>query len=141
MEISKEVEIGDIILTPNPLTRQIYIGKVKGGYKYNPKSLGDMYYKHRRSVSWEKEVSRDAFSQDMKHAMGALLTFFSIDKYANEIEGALLGKATAITAKGRIKFPIKPYEEATIGEPIDFEGMTNAPVEENGVIFLFGKAS
>ena len=26
-----------------------------------------------------------------------------------------------------------------IGEPIDFEGLTNAPMEENGVIFLFGK--
>lgn len=44
-----------------------------------------------------------------------------------------------ILSKGTIKFPMKPKEEVVIGEPLNFEGLANAPMEENGVIFLFGK--
>lgn len=134
-----EIKKDDVVLTPNPLTRTIYIGRIKGDYQYNPKLLGDMYYKHRRKVFWEKEVSRDVFSQDMRNSIGALLTIFSVDKHADEIESLLSGKTTGIAAKGRIKFPKKLKEEVAIGEPLDFEGLTNAPMEENGVIFLFGK--
>lgn len=133
------IEEGDIVLTPNPLTRTVYIGRIKGIYQYNIKALGDMYYKHRRKVIWEKEVSRDVFSLDMKHSIGSLLTIFNIDKHADEIEEALSGKSGVVTAKGRMKFPSKEKEEVAIGEPLDFEGLTNAPMEENAVIFLFGK--
>ena len=88
---------------------------------------------------WLKEVSRDSFSQDVKNSLGSLMTVFNIDKHADEIENILSGKMAGISAKGRIKFPPKPKEEVAIGEPLDFEGLTNAPMEENGVIFLFGK--
>lgn len=135
----RDMQKGDIILTPNPLTRSIYIGTVNGEYKYERKALGDLYYKHRRKVNWEKEVPRDSFSQEMKYSIGSLLTIFSIDKYGSEIEDIRQGRTTGIVAKGRIKFPKKPKEEVAIGEPLDFEGLTNAPMEENGVIFLFGK--
>jgi len=134
-----DVNKGDIVLTPNPLTRKIYIGKIKGDYEYSPKTLGDMPYRHLREVSWEKEVTRDLFSQDFKNSIGSLLTIFNIDRHAEEIEAVLAGKTTGTAAKGRIKFPFKEKEEVTIGEPLDFEGLTNAPMEENGVIFLFGK--
>jgi len=138
---AKDIEIGDLILTPNPLNRTIYLGKIKSEYKYSSQSLGDLYhsYKHRRKIVWEKEVSRDLFSQDMKNSIGSTLTVFNIDKYAGEIEAVLSGKSTGTVAKSRIKFPTKAKEEVAIGEPIDFEGLTNAPMEENGVIFLFGK--
>ncbi len=132
----KELEKGDIVLTPNPLTRTIYIGKIKGDYLYGPKK---MFYRHIRKVVWEKEVSRDVFSQDMRNSIGSLLTIFRIDRHADEILSALTGKTTGVSAKGRIRFPQKPKEEVAIGEPLDFEGLTNAPMEENGVIFLFGK--
>lgn len=135
----KEIEKGDTVLTPNPLTRTIYIGEVKTDYQYNKKPLGNMDYKHRRKVVWLKEVSRDSFSQDMKNSIGSLMTVFNIDKHADEIENILSGKTTGVSAKSRIKFPSKPKEEVAIGEPLDFEGLTNAPIEENGVIFLFGK--
>ena len=135
----KEIQKNDVVITPNPLTRTIYIGKIIGDYKYGPKWLGDMPFRHSRKVVWEKEVSRDVFSKDMKHCLGALQTLFNVDKYSDEIENVLEGKTTGMSAGGRIKFPKKPNEEVTIGEPIDFADMTNAPIEENGVIFLFGK--
>lgn len=135
----RDMQKGDVVLTPNPLTRNIYIGIVKSEYKYECKVLGDLHYKHRRKVRWEKEVSRDLFSQEMKNSIGALQTIFSIDKHGAEIEAVLQGRTSGVVAKGRIKFPQKPKEEVAIGEPLDFEGLTNAPMEENGVIFLFGK--
>lgn len=131
-----DLEKGDIVLTPNPLTRTIYIGRIKGDYQYSPKRG---FYKHVRKVTWEKEVSRDVFSQDMRNSIGSLLTIFRIDRHADEIENVLAGKTTGVSAKGRIRFPKKLKEEVAIGEPLDFEGLTNAPMEENGVIFLFGK--
>jgi hypothetical protein len=134
-----DIEVGDIVLTSNPLNRTIYIGRIRGDYLYSKKQLGDMYYKHRRNVVWEKEVSRDVFSQDMRNSIGSLLTIFSINKHAEEIENVISGKVTGVAVKGRMRFPKKPKEDLAIGEPIDFEGLTNAPLEENGVIFLFGK--
>jgi hypothetical protein len=134
-----DIEKGDVVLTPNPLTRTIFIGRVRGDYQYISKPLGDMRYRHRRKVTWEKEVSRDVFSQDMRNSVGALLTIFNLDKHKDEIESILSGKDTGFAAKTRMKFPKKPKEEVAIGEPLDFEGLTNAPMEENGVIFLFGK--
>jgi hypothetical protein len=132
----KELEKGDIVLTPNPLTRTIYIGRIKSDYLYGPKK---MFYRHIRKANWEKEVSRDIFSQDMRNSMGALQTIIRLDRHADEIDNTLSGKTSGISAKGRIRFPKKPKEEVAIGEPLDFEGLTNAPMEENGVIFLFGK--
>jgi hypothetical protein len=133
------IEKGDVVLTPNPLTKTLYIGKVVGNYQYRKKSTGEIPFRHIRKVEWQKEVSRDAFSTDMKHSIGSLLTLFKIDKYDSEIESALAGSVIGVSAKGRIKFPHKENEEVFMGEPIDFAGLTNAPIEENGVIFLFGK--
>ncbi|MFX0199452.1 MAG: restriction endonuclease [Candidatus Hodarchaeota archaeon] len=130
---------GDVVLTPNSLTRTINIGVVKSDYQYGTKKLGDMPYKHRRKISWQKEVSRDVFSANMKNSIGSTLTIFNISKYSKEIDAALYGTTTGMPLRGGIKFPIKPKEELVIGEPLDFEGLTNAPMEENGVIFLFGK--
>lgn len=133
----KEIKKGDIVLTPNPLKRTVYIGKISSDYKYNRKPLGEMNYPHRRKVKWLKEVSRDLFSQEMKNSLGSLLSIFNINKHADEINNILSGKTIELSRK--IKFPRKLHEEVTIGEPLDFEGLTNAPVDENGVIFLFGK--
>ena len=129
----------DIVLTPNPLTRTINIGIIKGDYLYGKQKLGDMPYKHRRKVSWEKEVSRDLFTQDMKNSIGSTLTIFNVSKYAKEIDSILFSRVSGFPSKGKIKFPLKSKEDLVIGEPLDFEGLTNAPMEENGVIFLFGK--
>lgn len=133
------IEKGDIVLTPNPLTRTIYIGKVTGNYTYRNKATGNMPFRHIRKVAWEKEIPRDTFSKDMKHSISSMLTIFKINKYSDEIEAVLAGSSTGITAKGRIRFPHRINEKVSMGEPIDFAGLTNAPIEENGVIFLFGK--
>ena len=111
----KEMEKGDIILTPNPLTRTIYIGRVKSDYLYHRRPLGEMDYAHRRKVTWEKEVSRDVFSLDLRHSIGSLMTLFNIDKHADEIEAVLAGKIGGIAAKSRIAFPKKLKEEVSIG--------------------------
>lgn len=134
-----EMKKGDVVLTPNPLTRTIHIGVVKSDYDYGTKNLGDMPYRHRRKVGWKKEVTRDVFPIDMKNSTGSTLTVFNVTKYSKEIDSVLLNDTAGIPLGGGIGFPSKPKEELVIGEPLDFEGLTNAPMEENGVIFLFGK--
>ena len=97
---------GDIVLTPNPLTRTIHIGIIKGDYRHIKQKFGDMHYKHRRKVSWEKEVSRDLFTQDMKNSIGSTLTIFNVSKYAKEIDGVLFSSVSGFPSKGKIKFPL-----------------------------------
>ena len=89
-----EMRKGDIVLTPNPLTRTIHIGKIKTDYLYKTQALGHMNFRHRRKVVWEKEVSRDVFSKDMKHCLGALQALFSVDKYDS------LVKSRGLTGRG-----------------------------------------
>lgn len=134
-----EMRKGDIVLSPNPLTRTIHIGIIKGDYQYSKQKIGTMPYKHRRRVTWEKEVSRDLFSHDMRNSIGATLTVFNISKHAKEIDNILFSSSSGFPLKGKIAFPLRPKEDLVIGEPLNFEGLTNAPMEENGVIFLFGK--
>ncbi len=91
-----EMQKGDIVLTPNSLTRTVHIGIVKSDYSYGTKKLGDMPYKHRRKVSWQKEVSRDVFHSDMKNSIGSTLTVFNISKYSKEIDSVLYGSTTGM---------------------------------------------
>lgn len=55
-----EVEIGDYVVFPSKIDRQINIGVVEGGYEYNPSAAE---YVQQRKVKWLKHLPRTSFSQ------------------------------------------------------------------------------
>lgn len=85
--ISKGIQAGDIILSPNG-SGQYFVGEVKGNYFYKP---GEPL-PHRRKVEWlDKLLSKDSMSDGLRHSAGSIGTVSNITKHAKEIEDLLEG--------------------------------------------------
>lgn len=85
-----EMQIGDMVLTPNKATRRALVGKIKGDYRFDP-SIADGEYPHVRDVEWQGSISRDDMSPSLKNSMGSTLTVFTIAGYDEEIKRILAG--------------------------------------------------
>ena len=86
---SSLMEIGDIVLVPKTQDGKIYIGSIDGDYSYNKEQPDEFGYRHRRKVKWIKTISTQDISQGLRSSMGAMMTIFSVNKYADEIEPLL----------------------------------------------------
>ncbi|MDQ8206185.1 restriction endonuclease [Coraliomargarita sp. SDUM461003] len=85
-----EVKIGDLVIYPSKMDRQIHIGEVEGEYYYSNKSGGS--YPHRLKVKWLKAFPRTRFAQGALYEIGSALSFFQVKNYADEFLGALSGE-------------------------------------------------
>lgn len=102
-----EVQIGDHIIFPSKINRQINIGQVVGDYTFvgqentgADEPEGSPRYVHTRKVKWLKHLPRTAFTQGALYEVGSALTFFTVKNYADEYLNALndsFKKATEIT--------------------------------------------
>lgn len=81
-----EVQVGDYIVFPSKIDRQINIGVVEGEYTYNPDASE---YVQQRKVKWLKHLPRTSFSQGALYEVGSALSFFMVKNYADEYLGAL----------------------------------------------------
>lgn len=81
-----EMQIGDLVIFPSKIDRQINIGEILGEYQYVPDS--ETYVQHRR-VKWLKHLPRTAFSQGALYEVGSFMTLFSVKNYAEEFLAAL----------------------------------------------------
>jgi restriction system protein len=105
---SKEISIGDTVLTPLSASREILIGKITSDYKYDKIAISESY-PNVRSVEWLKKISRDIVSQQMRNSLGGLQSLFTITDHGKEVE-KLLGAEPA-KAKPVPEEPQTPYHE------------------------------
>ena len=82
-----EMQIGDLVVCPLTLAREVSIGQVVGEYQHRPDT--DDRYPNMREVKWQKSVRRTTFSQGALYEMGAALTLFQIESYADEVVAIL----------------------------------------------------
>lgn len=87
-----EMEVGDLVVYPSKLDRQIHIGEVTGKYEYRTDL--ESSYPNVRKVKWLKHVPRTTFSQGALYEIGSALGFFQIKNYADEFRAVLEGKGT-----------------------------------------------
>ena len=83
---ANEVQIGDYIVFPSKINREINIGTVESDYIYDPDTES---YVQQRKVKWLKHLPRTAFSQGALYEIGSALSFFSVKNYADEFLTAL----------------------------------------------------
>lgn len=83
---ANEVQVGDYVIFPSKVDRQINIGTVEGDYTYNPTATE---YVQQRKVKWLKHLPRTAFSQGALYEIGSAMTFFSVKNFADEYLAAL----------------------------------------------------
>lgn len=72
--LANTMKPGDLVLTPEPASRTLLMGRVDGPYDYLAAPLGGDV-RHSRQVRWFARVERDELSYGAKKATGTLLTF------------------------------------------------------------------
>ena len=77
-----EMRIGDHLIYPRKADRTLHWGTITGPYVYENDCNGD--YSHRRSLTWDKNLSRDLFSQGALYELGSALTLFEVRSFAEE---------------------------------------------------------
>lgn len=81
-----EVRIGDYVVFPSKINREINIGVIESDYVYDPLQIE---YVQTRKVKWLKHLPRLSFSQGALYEIGSALTFFAVKNYADEFLAAL----------------------------------------------------
>lgn len=71
--LANTMKAGDLVLTPEPASRTLLMGRVDGAYAYLDAPLADDI-RHSRQVRWFARVERDELSYGAKNATGTLLT-------------------------------------------------------------------
>lgn len=84
-----ELQVGDTVVYPSKIDKQIHIGIMKSDYEYNPKLHKE--FPHVRSVSWLKSLPRTRFTQGALYEIGSAMTLFRVSTYADEFQSALRG--------------------------------------------------
>lgn len=77
-----EMQIGDLVVYPSKIDRQIHIGLIEGSYEFTPNISRE--YMHNRKVTWSKSVSRSTFTQGALYEVGSALTLFLVKNYGHE---------------------------------------------------------
>ncbi len=84
-----EMKIGEIIIYPSKIDKEVHIGRVSGNYHFDKSKT----YPHLRSVVWKKSVLRTNFSQGALYEIGSAQAFFQVKNYADEFIAALEDKS------------------------------------------------
>ena len=92
-----EAKIGDYVVFPSKVNRQINIGVIEGEYLFSP---NEVEYVQTRKVKWLKHLPRTSFSQGALYEVGSAMSFFSLKNYADEYLAALekSGKKVEVVA-------------------------------------------
>lgn len=72
--LANTMKPGDLVLTPEPASRTLLMGRVDGPYCYLDTPLPDDV-RHSRQVRWFARIKRDELSYGAKNATGTLLAF------------------------------------------------------------------
>ncbi len=88
LRFANEMAIDDLVVYPSKINRQIYIGQIIGGYKYDPTIKHE--FAHLRPVRWIRIVPRKNFSTQALAEIGSILALFKINKSANEFRKAAI---------------------------------------------------
>jgi restriction system protein len=90
------MSIGDLVVYPRKTDRTINIGRIAGGYVYDPSR--SERYPNGREVDWlREELPRDNFSQGCLYEFGSALSVFKIRTHSDEVLAAI-GEEAAIAA-------------------------------------------
>ena len=76
-----EVEIGDYVVFPSKIDRQINIGVIEG--------VNIIEYVQQHKVKWLKYLPRTSFSQGALYEVGSAMSFCTVKNYADEYLAAL----------------------------------------------------
>jgi len=87
------IEVGDLVVMPLKLSKQIAIGRCISGYQYFAHEDSDK--RHTVGVRWTRtDIPRSAFKQDLLFSLGAFMTICKIDRNDAEQRLAIIAEGT-----------------------------------------------
>ena len=87
--ITKGIQIGDIVLSPNGQKRY-FVGEVTGDYRF----VADSDQPHQRPVTWyEQLLDKSDMSQSLRNSAGSIGTVSNVSKYRDELEKLIKGES------------------------------------------------
>jgi restriction system protein len=81
-----EVQIGDYVIFPSKIDRQINIGVIESNYIFDNQAYE---YPNQYKVKWIKHLPRTSFKQGALYEIGSALSFFSVKNYVDEFLDAI----------------------------------------------------
>jgi restriction system protein len=108
-----EMQVGDLVVYPSKHARRVYVGRVAGPYRHEPKA--EHGYPHRRPVEWLNDFPRSHFTQGALYEIGSAMSFFLIKTYADEFRAAIEGKSapTPVAKDETVAAVTEDIEETT----------------------------
>lgn len=82
-----EIKPGDLVVYPSRVDRLIHIGRIDGGYRFDPDHEPDS--PHLRPITWFCSHPRTRFTQGALYELGTTQSLFPIRNYADEFRSAL----------------------------------------------------
>ncbi len=67
------IQGGDLVITPEPASRTILLGRIAGPYAFLTEAVGEQH-QHARTVSWFARIQRDELSYGARTSLGTALT-------------------------------------------------------------------
>lgn len=87
--VCKEIQVGDVVLSPSGEAGKIMVGDVTGAYEYHPGQV----LPHRRPVKWRPEmIQRDAMSEALQNSSGRVGAVINLGKYKEELASLSSGQ-------------------------------------------------
>jgi len=152
-----EMAEGDIVISP--FGRGEYLVGEVGQYFFNNNPKDSCPYKHRRKANWHDHlILKEDMSTSLAYSAGAILTIFSLDKYATQLDALCAGKTPTPAEKpqgirdtvlsGLMDLSGKQFEEF-IGHLLQIIGFTaevtqyagDKGIDVNGILDAEGVAN
>ena len=112
----REIQSGDIVLTPLAVSREVLIREVVGEYVYDSQAISKSY-PNIRKVKFRKKVSRDELSVQFRNALGGLMTVFRVTSFLPEVIAILGEEPLEEVPEVEEQLPFTPEEIQAITEP------------------------
>ena len=108
-EFVHTVRIGDIVMTPHQVDREVYLGEVTGDYRFcDPSPVPDL--RHLRDVEWWGSFNRDTdIAADRLVDIDRQPTLYELSDQAHWLDRVTHAKATAgqVRAPSRVRPPAR----------------------------------
>ena len=106
----KEIQTGDIVLTPVAVSREVLVGEITGNYEFDPQVISK-HYPNIRKVKWlRKDVSRDDLSVPFRNTLGGLMTVFKANTFLPEVKAFLGEESPEEPPEAEEQSPFSPEE-------------------------------
>jgi restriction system protein len=117
----REIRPGDTVFAPHTVKGIVYVGIVRGTYRYVETPTDGCHYKSRRAIEWSRDLQRKELPGKLINSLGSLTTVFSLANRAAEIRAVLGGDGVAQPAPPSIDVVHHALGRLHAMHPKDFE--------------------